>query len=115
MVSFSPQDKSLSNLTPVPVDATSQDELATLIEQLLGVLGAAQPKDSDIEQLRLEARWLKEDLQQGVLAVPNDWELLLFEVARGHRPEFAKTNPLVTKAITQLCGCIDNQLADRVH
>ena len=114
MVSFSPEDKSLSNLTPVPVDAISQDELAGLIDDLLGELGAVKPKDSDIEQLKLEARWLKEDLEQGVLAVPNDWELLIFEVARGDRKEFAQANPAIAKTISDLCGCISSQLS-RAH
>lgn len=110
MVSFSPEEKSLSNLTPVPVDAGSQDELAGAIDELLGMLAGVDRKDASVEQLRLETRWLKEDLEHGQLALPNNWELMLFEVARGEKPEFAKSNPSIAKAIEGLCGKISSQI-----
>jgi hypothetical protein len=91
-------------------DANSQAEIAWRIHALLEALADVQILDSSLRQLWLETHWLKCDYEQGVLAVPTDFELLIFQIKRGQVPAAIKKYPEIVDAANELCKKISDHL-----
>lgn len=101
---------SLPHLKLVPGDHVSQAEIADQIQDLLDALAAVQVSDPALRQLWLETHWLKDDYEQGVLAVPTNWELLIFQIANNEVGDKFARYPAITAAATTLAMTIQARL-----
>lgn len=107
-----PERESKPNLRAVA--NTQQTEIAGRIRALLEALTDIHILDAELRQLWLETHWIKSDHEQGVLAVPTNWELMIFQIHRGNVTATLRRYPQVVQAATDLADSIKSYLKSQV-